>query len=109
MSTTKTAVNSIEIPNEFVSLCQDWHAGQDTMLYAIASTGNLTTGTARPLDCDTDEAWYARLWRNLDIELTATLKGAHRYHDDDHDVPVLDRFQHYAEQTADRLEQEYAL
>lgn len=36
-----TQINSIEIPQQYFDLCGNWYDGQNSMLYAIASTGNL--------------------------------------------------------------------
>ena len=36
-----TQINSIEIPQQYFDLCNGWYDGQGSMLYAIASTGNL--------------------------------------------------------------------
>ena len=58
-----------------LAAASDWHGGQASMLYAIASTGALTLSTVRPsVDDDgwrpmTDAEWRAdlawRLWREL--------------------------------------------
>ena len=61
----KIAVDSIIIPAQFVRLCNDWYGGQDCMLYAVSSTGNLTLGNRRPRGCDTDEKWYYAIWCEL--------------------------------------------
>ena len=63
-------MNPIYTPTEREhALAVDWHGGQASMLYAIASTGALTRGPIRPAGCETTEdhdadlAW--RLWREL--------------------------------------------
>jgi hypothetical protein len=58
-------VNSIEIPAWVSALCMDWYDGSNDMLYAVCSTGGLTTGTIRPHGCDTDEKWYLTIWREF--------------------------------------------
>lgn len=74
-----TEVNSIEIPSEFVNVAYYYYDGSSSMLYAIASTGGLTTGTIRPLDDDgrpcTDEYWYWSLFAELSAELDRLVKG----------------------------------
>lgn len=92
-----------------MSLCHHWHGGQSTNLYAIASTGNLTLGTVRPTDCETDEEWYVNLWDGLDAELSRLVRQVSTNDPDNADLAVLDRFQRFASQTADRLRAEYEL
>jgi len=57
-------------------LAQEWHGGQSTTLYAIASTGALTLGTIRPTTFEdgtwrhmTDDEWTADLRQRLWVEL----------------------------------------
>jgi hypothetical protein len=64
------------IPPEFTQLASVWHDGQDSLLYAVASTGDLTRGDEdfRPWDDDenrpmTDNEWQAHLWFMLFCEL----------------------------------------
>jgi hypothetical protein len=47
---TESILDRIQVPDEFVSLAYGWYDGQGSMLYAIASTGNLTRGSIRPLE-----------------------------------------------------------
>jgi hypothetical protein len=106
---TITPVDSIEIPFEFVELASHWHDGQDSLLYAIASTGNLTLGTIRPLDCETDEEWYLSLWDSLDCELSRLLKQIERRKDEFDDFDQLLEFQRFAESTSDQLRRDHDL
>lgn len=76
-------INHIEIPGEYVGLCRDWYCGIDDMLYAIASTGNLTTGNRRPTGCETDEQWYLQLYRDLEADIVSAERDA-RYNADDY-------------------------
>jgi len=53
-----------EPTDDELQLANNWHSGQSSMLYAIASTGALTRGTRRPSTDDgdgprpmTDEEW----------------------------------------------------
>ena len=102
---TITEVNSIQIPDEFVSLCNEWHGGQDCLLYAVASTGNLTMGSIRPRGCDTDEKWYLNLWQGLDSDLSYTIRLAKGKRG----VTALRRFQAYVEGIVAQLTTEYGL
>ena len=50
----------IEFEPEELSVAGQWHGGQSSMLYAIASTGALSRGTQRPrVACDAcgDRGW----------------------------------------------------
>lgn len=62
-------VNSIQIPYEYVDVCNKWYSYQDDLLYAIASTGNLTLGNRRPIGCN-DKQWYLVLWRELSCDIS---------------------------------------
>ena len=62
-------VNSIEIPKQFIELCSGWAGDTNCMLRAIDSTGGLTLGNRRPLDCDTDEKWYLHLFQCLSADV----------------------------------------
>lgn len=79
------------------------------MLYAIASTGNLTLGTTRPVDCATDAEWYLRLWEALDSELSSLVRQVSTNDPDNEDLAVLDRFQQFAERTANTIRSEHQL
>jgi hypothetical protein len=109
---TKTPINGIQIPSEFVTLAMYWHAGQDDILYAVCSSGNLLLGNRRPLDDDgnrmSDEAWYLSLWDELDCSLRRLCRQCEGRKDID-DLDSLKRFQAYAEETSDRLRVEYDL
>lgn len=52
-----------------VTLASEWHGGQASMLYAVASTGALSLGTRRPAGCDTDAEWAEYLRDTLAREL----------------------------------------
>ena len=74
---TKTPVDSIVIPAPFVHACVGWTGGVDCMLYAVTSTGNLTTGTDCPAGCDGDEEkWYLHIWRELSADLDVVIQMA---------------------------------
>lgn len=98
-----TEINSIVVPWDYVQLCSDWHDGQSSMLYAIASTGNLTTGTVRPVYCDTDLEWYADLYSSLYSELYRLIRGLDESTDDYY---TLVEFRDWAEEQAELLNSE---
>ena len=122
---TKIPVNSIEIPCEYVDICGDWHGGQYCLLYAVSSTGNLTTGTIRPYGVDadgnsypmSDEQWYLSLWRDLSNDVYCAVrtaeKAAHRDDadwEDEHDKIVLAAFETWIdEEIIPELEASYDL
>ena len=97
-------VNHVTVPAEFVTLASEWYSGTD-LLYAIASTGNLTLGNRRPWNDDesrsmTDEEWYANLFSNLAADLRSLLRQVKRHKD----VPKLQRFLEWAETQEDVLQ-----
>lgn len=106
----KTPVNGIQIPKEFVVLAKGWYDGVNCLLYAIASTGNLTLGNRRPQSHWTDEMWYLSLWDGLDVTLMQIINALEKNDGKDHeDYPMLKQFQEYAEKISDRLRDEYDL
>lgn len=52
-----------------LALARDWHGGQASMLYAVASTGELRRGTVRPSVQDDRGSW----WPATDLEWSAEL------------------------------------
>jgi hypothetical protein len=52
------------LTHEEVMTIQNWHGGQATMMYAIASTGDLTTGQIRPSTSDENNAGIT-IWRHM--------------------------------------------
>ena len=59
----------LRIPPKFVKLCGEWHNGQSSMMYAVSSTGSLSLGTIKPIDCDTEEEWFRYLLDSLSKEV----------------------------------------
>lgn len=65
----------LEVTDRQRRLATEWHGGQSSMLYAVASTGALTFGTVRPSwwpgQPMTDDEWgrhlAAKLARELDL------------------------------------------
>jgi hypothetical protein len=105
----KTAVNSIHIPFEYIRIASYWHSGQDDMLYAVASTGSLTTGSRRPYDDGrpyTDEEWYWSLWADLAASLRRAVHACVASGDENE---CLNEFLEFAEKVSERLEMEYAI
>lgn len=94
-------VNSIIVPWDYVQLCEGWHDGQSSMLYAIASTGNLTTGTHRPEHCETDLEWYAELYSSLSSELRRLVKSLPESNEDYY---MLRDFRDWADEQSERLD-----
>ena len=71
MSVDQNTLIPVEIPSEYVQLASEWYDGSGSMLYAITSTGGLTLGSRRPLDCETDQEWQLRLFCCLSSELSS--------------------------------------
>jgi hypothetical protein len=72
-----TPINCLTVPEKFVGYAKLWYDGSASMLYAIASTGNLTTGGIRPRHYGralTDQEWYHSLYQDLEMELYHILK-----------------------------------
>jgi hypothetical protein len=93
-------INSIEIPAEFVELAKDWHGGQSSMLYAIASTGKLETGKIRPPYAYSDKEWYHGLF----IELTEELWNCILHNGEGF---YLGSFHKWAAEKADEIEEAF--
>ena len=81
--------NGLALPPECIQLATDWHDGQSSMLYAVASTGSLSRGSVRPTTDDpprpmTDYEWMLDLCEQLSSELRRVQELAigSRLHDD---------------------------
>lgn len=110
----KIPVNSIKIPQRYIALCEDWHNGINCMLYAIASTGGVTTGTNCTIsmsDCDNADdqlrKWYYALWCDLSCDVGRARKQACLSHHADCDE--LMNFEDWVDMQVSRLEQSYRL
>ena len=124
------AINSIEIPQKYFDICEDWkdfytHDGQDSMLYAIASTGNLTLGNLRPnvfvnqnlpffQQPMTDKEWYWSLFDDLEHELRNILLNYSRYttnpyYNEEKEYQKLVDFLHWTIDIVSKLESEYKI
>jgi len=103
-------VDSIKIPAALVKVCSGWYDGSGSMMYAVASTGGLTLGTAPPFGCDTPQEWYYRLWWGLSVELGQARRSI-RLDDEaaraDHDE--LERWEDWADSKVDQLAEAYSI
>ncbi len=110
---TITPVNSIEIPAKYIAACEGWHDGVDDLLYAVSSTGGLTTGTIRPAGCDSDEKWYLTLWRKLYADVTLARINAQIAEDEGWDggadFYILSEFEDWVDSVCVDLSEEYDL
>lgn len=89
------SVNSIEIPARFVRVAGEWYSGMGDMLYAVCSTGGLTTGTNCPVSDymnrrDRDEKWYLTIWRNLSCDVGRAESAARKQLVDYGDPPEFE-------------------
>jgi hypothetical protein len=67
-------IDSIEIPERFVTIASEWYGGQGDLLYAVCSTGGLTIGTICPVRDytdieDRDRKHYYTIWKDLSIDV----------------------------------------
>lgn len=84
----------IEFPEEFIEFSKEWHNGQSSMLYAVASTGKLQAIFPREKERMTQQAL---LFENLSEELTEilqyeTLAGE--------DYMLAERYREFADRSA---------
>lgn len=101
---------AVQVPHEYVELCESWHSGQSDLLYAISSTGNLTIGNRRPLGCDTDEKWHLSLFEDLTCDIGYAVRTAAKASPNGHgDLEQLKEFQTWADDKATELRTAYAL
>jgi len=100
-------VNSIAIPDDILSLCADWHDGQDDTLYAVCSSGGLYLGSVRPSYADSDEKWYLQLWRAFSVDIGRAKHAARFYCDPD--AEALDRAEQWVDSIVADLEYSYDL
>jgi hypothetical protein len=109
-------INHIEMPWEYSEICNGWYGGQGCMLYAVCSTGGLTTGTIRPRRDDdgcpmSDEEWYYSLWVELSGDVAYAARAAEAGHNGDSDIEdaaTLREFEDWIDNTVlPRLEAEY--
>lgn len=69
---------NIPIPSTFLTFARDWHGGQNCMLYAVASTGEVRCGSIRPVNDNdeymTDQEWIVHLWARLERDVRLVRK-----------------------------------
>lgn len=101
----------VDIPDEYLELCNGWAGDASCMLRAIDSTGGLTLGSIRPRDDDgmpmTDEAWHVSLFDSLSCDVAYNARLAEKSNHDD--ATALREFETWADATADMLRKSYGL
>jgi len=97
----KIKVNSIQIPDAYVDLCGSWHGSTSCLLYAIASTGGLTTGTDNRHD--SVQAWYANLFQELSIDIDHVAEIADKSEGMETDAELLREFGNWVDHVAELL------
>jgi len=90
-----------EIPANWIELAREWHDGQNSMLYAIASTGGLTRGSIKPSHCETNAEWQMELVSHLWCDLKKCYDDAEWHGMDDADE--LHKFLEFTEQWQDDI------
>lgn len=88
-STTRRTILPVagaHVTAERRELAIGWHGGQSSMLYAIASTGDLYRGTVRPYGIERASEWDAWLLDALRVELRECLRASHQYAPEDSDA-----------------------
>lgn len=68
----------IDFDDQQVGAAVNWHGGQGSMLYAVASTGALRLGTRRPRGVDNDREWFIYLANELEDEASKASQDASR-------------------------------
>ena len=80
----------MSVPLEYVELCEAWHGGASSMMYAISSTGDLTIGSIRPKNDDdnpmTDDEWICHLYKKLFGELYTLISRLNKKDDNNYDL-----------------------
>lgn len=98
----KIPINSILIPERFVTLCKNWNNGVNCTLYIVASFGGLTIETNLLWGYDTAEQAYLSIWRDLayDVSRMVRIRG---------DWEIMAEFEVWVDYTVDLLEWSYEL
>lgn len=89
---------------KYAELCSQWHSGQGSMLYAVASTGGLSLGRYKPDDVDTDIEWMLRLLSGLLAEVRNCVKISADDEDYFEDSAIFVEFKNDIEKAIDSLE-----
>jgi len=88
--------DSVNFSTSELSTAEQWHGGQESMLYAIVSTGALKRGSMRPHDESgrplTDAEWLNRLAERLESEVQSCIWYARVEGDEEMraDIPALE-------------------
>jgi len=125
---TETILDSVQVPDEFVELCGNWYDGSGSMMYAIASTGNLSRGSIRPTEDDgywqeyprqyncvwrelTDLEWYRSLFSDLSSEIARDIRQSEKssFPDIIADCEDLRRFDAWCDRIIDAIDAEIEL
>ena len=108
-----STLQQITIPAEFLALARGWYDGQNSMLYALASVGDVKLGTIRPFIDSvgrfaTDREWHVQLWMQLSCEVmyAAELAEKTRHRTEG---KALRRFEDFADNVVSELAQAYGL
>ena len=84
---------TLKIPSKFVKLATEWHGGQDSMLYAVSSTGSLSIGNRKPIWANDEESWFLGLLERLtdEVNLVINYLKSHPLYEI-HDLPKFQEF-----------------
>lgn len=96
---------TIEFDADELSVAEQWHGGQSSMLYAIASTGALKRGMLRPHGLTTDAEWFIHIAERLADEADEVARMARKFNEDD-DIEVLTRIAAKARMAAEKARTE---
>lgn len=112
MDSISVRLLDVDIPDEFLMLACDWYSGMGDMLYALASTGDLSPGTQRPWHPDddrpmTDHEWHVHLWSCLSVDVMHARMAAEKIGHED--AEALARFEDLADEACERLAAAYGL
>lgn len=121
----ETILDSVQVPDEFVDLCSRWYDGSGSMMYAVASTGNLSRGSIRPLvDAEddhqddygrwhcvyrqaTDLEWYRSLFSDLGSEVRWCIRALESGKPGlDDDIDEFRRFDAWLDDVLSRIDAE---
>ncbi len=120
-------INTIKIRPEFIDVAGRWYDGDGDLLYAVSSTGGLTTDINCPVTDydgleDRDAKWYYSLWLNLSVDVGRAARAAGKavdagtefieYDEDEYrevcaDYSTLNEFEAWVDSVLEKLEAEY--
>ena len=110
-------IDSVQIPCEFVDVASRWYDGQNDMLYAVCSTGNLTLGS---LSDYTIQAYFD-IWCALSVDIGHARKAANtmlnaydgetdsEYYELLDDYNTLAEFEEFADKIIENISENYAV